>query len=125
MSVPGSNLLAQALTMIASQAVTYYRDAGRVKNAVGQFVTAFDPGVVVPVGSVQAVPLNRYEALGLDMQKRYVTWFVSLAVLGVARDRSGDEFAYAGRRYGIVGETPWFTQDGWVEVIGIDIGANP
>jgi hypothetical protein len=120
--IPGSNLLAQALTMIASQAVTYYADAGRATSATGRDVTAFAPGVTINLGSVQAVPRTRYEAMGLDYSKSYVTWFVPRSVLGVARDRSGDQFEWNGRRYDVESVTPWFAQDGWDEILGIDIG---
>lgn len=119
--IPGGNLLNAALTLIASQSVTYYQNTARTLNPQGQYVTAFAAPITVPRGSVQAVPLDRYEDLGLDRKKSYVTWFASVNVVGVERDRSGDEFEYAGRRYQVVGESPWFTQDGWVSVIGVDI----
>lgn len=124
MSVPGSNLLAQAMTLIRPQVVRYYRDIGRVTSATGRDVTTRAGGVDVPGGSLQAVPLTRYESMGLDYKKKYVTWFVSLNVVGIDRDRSGDQFAYNGRRYDVVGESNWFQQDGWVGVVGIDVGAD-
>jgi hypothetical protein len=120
--IPGSNLLAQALTVIASQTVIYFAATGRTVTATRREVTAFAPGVSIASGSVQAVARDRYEAKGLDYAKSYVTWFVPNSVLGVARDRAADEFAWNGRRYGVESVTPWFAQDGWSEVLGIDKG---
>jgi len=119
--IPGANLLSQALTMIASQSVTYYADTGRTTSATGRDVTVFAPGVAVTLGSVQAVPRTRFQSMGLDYSRSYVTWFVPRSILGVERDRSGDEFEWNGRRYKVEAVTPWFAQDGWVEVLGIDI----
>ena len=120
--IPGAKLLAQALTVIASQPVVYYRFTGRDTSATGRDVSAFAPGVTIPLGSVQAVPRTRYESMGLDNSKSYVTWFVMANALGVERDRAGDEFEWNGRRYGIESVTPWFAQDGWNEILGIDKG---
>lgn len=120
--IPGSNLLSQALTMIAPQSVVYFADTGRTVTATRREVTAYAPGVTINAGSVQAVPRTRYQAMGLDYAKSYVTWFVPRSVLGVERDRSGDQFQWNGRRYGVESVTPWFAQDGWVEILGIDKG---
>lgn len=121
--IPGSNLLAQALTVIGSQSVRYFKYAARATSATGRDVTTFEPEVTILQGSVQAVPRTRYESMGLDYARRYVTWFVSRDVIGVERDKSGDEFEHFGRRYKVEAVTPWFSQDGWNEVLGIDIGA--
>lgn len=120
--IPGSNLLAAALTLIASQPVRYYAFSARTTNAAGQFVPGFAPGVTITKGSVQAVPLDRYEQLGLDRKKVYAAWYAPVHATGVSPARSGDEFEFGGGRYQIVGETDWFVQDGWVGVIGVKIG---
>lgn len=121
--IPGSNLLVQALTLVTPQTVRYYADAGRTTNAAGMEVSAFAPGVDVPQSSVQAVPLTKYQALGLDFKSKYVSWLAPVNVVGVDRDRSGDEFEWNGRRYKVAAETNWFAQDGWVRVLGQEIGA--
>lgn len=117
--IPGGNLLNAALTLIASQGVRYFANTGQTDNGRGQLISAFAPGVDIAQGSVQAVPLTRYEVLGLDREKTYVSWFVSINALGVGRNRAGDEFEWNGGRYGIVGDTNWHAQDGWVSVIGV------
>ena len=120
--IPGNNLLTQALSVIGSQSVRLYRNTARTKNELGRFVPAFAPGEVIAVGSVQAVPLSAYASRGLDYKKSYVMWFVPANVVGVDRDRSGDQFEWGGRRYSIEQETPWFAQDGWVQILGVSIG---
>lgn len=119
--IPGSNLLNQALTLIASQPFVYLRNTGRTTTATGQNVAQFAPGVELR-GSVQAIPLYRYEALGLDLTKRYVVVYASVDVLGVSRDRSGDQFTFNGKRYNVTQETPWHFQDGWTGFVGLEIG---
>ena len=122
--IPGSDLLSQALGLIASQTVTFYAWLSRYTNSVGKDVDEFAEGVDITFGSVQAVPANRYEQLGLDRKRSYVTWFVpAVSVEGLRRNRNSDQFVYAGRRYSITSETPWAAQDGWREIVGMDIGA--
>lgn len=123
--IPGSNLLSQALSMIASQTVRLYTYNGRATNVAGKNETVYLPAIVSTVGSVQAVPANRYEQLGLDRKASHVTWFVPANVRGVNRGRNGDQFGYNGQRYNIISETPWLAQDGWVEIVGINIGPDP
>lgn len=122
--IPGSNLLRQALSMIGSQAVTYYADAGRATTATGRDVTYFQEGVAVTEGSVQAVPRNRYESLGLDFSRNYVTWFVPQNVIGLGRNVSGDNIEFNGRRYDIETMTNWYAQDGWVECLCVERAGN-
>lgn len=121
--IPGMNLLGKALSVIAPQSVRYFKDAGRTTTATGRNVTAFEPGVDITNGSLQSVPRARYESMGLDYSRSYRSWFVPRNVIGVERDQSGDEFEFDGRRYKVESVTPWFVQDGWNEVLGIDIGA--
>lgn len=122
--IPGSNLLRQALSMIGSQAVTYYADAGRTTTATGRDVTYFQEGVAVTEGSVQAVPRTRYESLGLDFSRNYVTWFVPQNVIGLGRNVSGDNIEFNGRRYDIETMTNWYAQDGWVECLCVERAGN-
>lgn len=122
MSVPGSNLLLEALSIIEPQTVRYFRFLSRIANAAGVLASTYEAGVDVEEGSLQAVPLTRYASIGLDLKKKYTSWFVCEEVVGVDRDRSGDLYEFNGRRYEVVTETNWFVQDGWTCVIGIDIG---
>lgn len=120
--IPGSNLLRSALSVIARQTVILYRWTGSVTNAAGLDVSSYAAAETVTEGSVQAVPRNRYDALGLDYSRNYVAWFTTAAARGVERDRAPDQFTYGGRLYDVQLVTPWNLQDGWNEVLGIDIG---
>lgn len=121
MKVPGSNLLNKAFRLIAKTSVLYFKDAGRYTNSIGLDVTTR----LSPVeyrGSVQPVPRNLYELLGLDFTKSYVNFYVSRDIIGVNRDVSGDQFSYGGRQYQCLSTTPWFGIDGWEAVLAIDVG---
>lgn len=122
--IPGSNLLRQALSLIGSQEVTYYADAGRTTSATGRDITNFQEVQTILEGSVQAVPRNRYESLALDFSRNYVTWFVPQSVTGLGRDVSGDEIVFNGRRYDIQTMTNWHAQDGWVECLCVEKAGN-
>ena len=122
MSVPGSNLLRQALKLIRPQVVRWYANTGQATNAVGYVVPSFAAGVEVQVASVQAVPLNRYQSMGLDFKRRYVSAFIAADVIGLERERAPDEFEWSGRRFSVVTDVPWYAVDGWVEVVGVDTG---
>lgn len=120
MSVPGSNLLKAALTVIAPSTVTYYRNTGRGPNAAGQLVAIL--ALVGPVqGSVQPVPRSKYEALGLDLSKDYFNLYTSSPVIDLQRDVSGDQFDFNGNKYQCQSKTAWEAIDGWCSVLAIRI----
>lgn len=122
MSVPGSNLLVEALGLIASQPVQYYQNTGRTTTGAGRYVSTLAAPVAVTVGSVQAVPRSRFEILGLDMSKKYVTWFVPRAVVGIVRDAAGDQITYNGQTFQVETTTDWEGQDGWMAALCVQIG---
>lgn len=123
MSVPGDNLLLDALDLIASQTVIYERFNAAAVNAAGIAVPAYDAPVTVTLGSFQAVSKERYQYLGLDLQKDYALWYVPASVVGTERDSKGDRVTYNGRLWQLESTTNWFGQDGWMQVQCVDIGA--
>lgn len=116
MIAPGRNNLALAMRLITPQAVTLHRFAGRALNDAGIYVPAFQPDATVTGGSLQPVPANKYEQLGLDRTRRYVQWWAPDSILGPDRLRSPDEFSWRGKRYQVHGDTDWHEQDGWCVV---------
>lgn len=121
--IPGQNILNMAFTMIAKQTVTYYKFISRSPNSVGQDVTVYAAPVAM-TGSFQAVPRKMYRELGLDLQKGYSTFYTSNNLLDIARDVSGDQIAFNGRRFQVQSNNDWFAQDGWKGVLCVDLGAD-
>jgi hypothetical protein len=123
MSVPGSNLLLMALTVLGSTPVDYLKYSARVANAGGVYLTTYLAPVTIVEGSVQAVDRSKYVQYGLDFEKNYVSWFVpEVDAIDLARDVSGDAIEVLGRRWQLMGSTDWFQVDGWKSLMGVDIG---
>lgn len=116
MIAPGRNNLALAMRLITPQTVALHRYTGRTTNAAGQYEPTFAPPVTVRGGSLQPVPEDRYERLGLDHAKQYVQWWAPAHLYGVAREGAPDELEWNGRRYSVTRVTDWHEQDGWVVV---------
>lgn len=116
MTTPGSNLLRQALTVILRQNVAYLKANGRSLNNVGQFITTYDPQVVI-FGSFQPVPRQLYEQYGLDLQKNYYTLYAPNAIIDIARDVSNDLIKYNGIVFQCESNNDWFAPDGWKGVL--------
>jgi len=120
MIVPGSNLLQAALSVIASQTVTYFAASGRTLNAVGQYVTTFATSVSL-VGSFQPVPRALYQTYGLDLSKTYYTFYSSTNIQDVNRDVSGDQLEFNGKRFQCLASNDWFAIDGWTGILCVEI----
>lgn len=117
------DLLDLALSVIPSQTVNYYKALSTTKTPAGFIQPAFAARVVVERGSVQAVSRSKYAYLGLELSKKYVTWFVpQVDVIALERNTSGDQFEYNGERFQAESVTDWFAQDGWLEVLAVKIG---
>jgi hypothetical protein len=112
--------------MLGKSSVIYFRDMGRTTLPNGKYVTTYAPGIVIDSGQVQPIPRSQYQQLGLDVSKKYVTWYVPLLdVRDIARDASADQFVFAGERYQVENNNDWFDVDGWLGVVGIKIGNEP
>lgn len=108
----GGNLLNLALTVIPKQSVEWFRDNGKTTNEIGLDVTTFVDGGIIK-GSFQPVPRDKLQELGLDYNKSYCNFFVSTNMIDLTRDKSGDQFVFAGERYQVISNTEWFQIDGW------------
>ncbi|MGJ0509057.1 MAG: phage collar protein [Methylocystis sp.] len=120
---PGSNLLAQALTVIAPQLAQYWAATGREVNTVGIYVTSFAEPVDV-YGSIQPVPRALYEKYGLDFNKNYVTFYTTRAIDDVFRGRSGDQLTFGGKRWQVESSNDWQFVDGWNGLLCIEVTAD-
>lgn len=125
MRVPGSNLLKTALSVIGSTSVNWFAYAGETTGPTGLVTSSYAAPVTINKGSVQPVPRDRYEQMGLDWAKSYVTWYVpNFNAQSIRRDPNGngDVIETGGRRYQCIGDNPWFGIDGWNGVVCADIG---
>lgn len=122
--IPGLNLLAIASTAIATDTVQWSRFLSRTRDALGQWVSVYAEPEPIR-GSVQPIEAREYQALGLDMAKRYVTLFTSHNVQHVKRESSPDKFEWNGAYWEAQGGDDWYQQDGWREVILVYLGDVP
>ena len=120
MTIPGQNILNQALSILGRQSFGYYAFQARETNAVGQDIATYVPPVLL-TGSVQPVPRNLYQAYGLDMDRYYVNFYVSQNVLDIDRDISGDQIEFGGKRFQCISKTDWFPQDGWIAMLAVEV----
>jgi hypothetical protein len=116
------NLLQAALSVIPPSTVIWIRATGRTQNALGQWVTTYAAPVDLR-GSFQPLEKAKYEALGLDMNKHYRVFYVSQPVAPVDRGTSGDRLIHDGRLYQVEDEADWYSYNGWLGLVCVDIGA--
>ncbi len=124
MTVPGSNLLATALTLLGRQSFQYYAFLERVLQPNGLDLASYAAPVSLS-GSVQPVPRSLYQAYGLDFDRYYLTFYVSRSVMDVTRDVSGNALTFNGNYYQCIQKTDWFPQDGWVGVLAVQVPSIP
>lgn len=120
--IPGSDILAMALTVIDATTVRLYEFTGRSTTAAGMRVATFADPVDI-VGSLQPVPRAMYQQLGLDFNKNYVTFYSSKSIKDVTRDRTGDQLEYDGKRWQVESSNDWLSVDGWNGVLCVQVPA--
>ena len=121
--IPGANILNMAMTIIAKQALRYYRYAGRMANSIGQDISLYNPPKTI-YGSWQPVPRQLYQQYGLDLQKNYFTFYTSNNTQDIARDVSGDQLAFNGQRYQCESNNDWYKLDGWKGILCVHVGLD-
>lgn len=120
---PGSNLLAEALTLIAPQAVGFRAYVGQTTNAAGEKTATYETPVTL-WGSFQPVSRTVMALQGLDMDKRYAVFYASTPVLNPGREGAGDLFSFDGRAWQAMGGTAWYAIDGWDATLLVDVGPD-
>ena len=116
MSVPSSDILAQALTAIRCAVIQYRKALSRSLNDVGQWLTVHDQPLDI-YGSFQPVPKRLYEQLGLDFQKSYYMFYSLTHIVDIRRDVSNDQIQYNGETFQCESNTDWYSIDGWDAVL--------
>ena len=118
--IPGSNLLKQAHRLIRPSEITYYRQNGRTTNAIGLDVANYDTGVCIRA-SVQPVNRKHYQRMGLEYNKIYINVFSIQDVNDLARGRSGDQIAWNGKRFEVMGQSDWSAVDNWNGFLAVEV----
>lgn len=125
MRVPGSDLLSEAFALIDTCEVIYRKYKDRELNALGLWVTSYEEDVYAEA-SVQATDRTTYQQFGLDMQKNYMTLYLSLDAIDLSRNVSGDQFILPdGFLYQLESSVPWYDYDGWVTLTVVEVSQNP
>jgi hypothetical protein len=117
---PGGNILALANRVIAPQQMQYRPYISRTLNVAGVYITNY-AGAAAITANIQPIQRERYEVMGLDMQKTYVNIYVQKNIIDIAREVTGDQFWYSGRLYEAESRTSWFAQDGWDAVLCVEV----
>lgn len=118
---PGSDILADAFSCIDTNTVRYIAAGQRTKNRVGQFVSDLAAEPVEYEASVQAVDRKSYVELGLDMNRRYYTIFLSANVQDFAHGTTGDRIEFGTKKYDVESNNDWFDVDGWVSLLCVQV----
>jgi len=123
MSIPGSNIYLKAIQLIARQVYVYYAFTGRTIDDRGRPVNTYAAPVTLR-DSIQALPREYYQQLGLDFSRDAITVFTNSALFSVDRDYSGDQIVYRDATFQLLSSTDWSQQDGWREVYAVKLAAE-
>lgn len=115
-----NNLLNQAFRVIPQQNFTYYKYKSNTINDYGIKVNVYETGIDFK-GSVQAVDSKMYQQFGLDVSKKYIQIFSSLNIQNVEGQEAPDKVNWNGKDYNVVNCTDWYKQDGWTNIIAVEI----
>lgn len=122
MTIPGSDLLAEALTVINGTELLWYRSQGRAQDAEGNWVTSFADPVTVD-GSWQPIDSSKYEYLGLDVQRSYQIFYTHAPIQTVEANKTPDFIVANGRKWVAQKDVSnWLAYDGWGVFVFIDEG---
>lgn len=124
MSFPGINILGMANRVIKPQEVMHVRWLSDASGDGGVAVPKYATPVKIKA-NVQPVPRTMYEALGLDLQRDYITVYTQIPLRDLRRGQSPDLIDWQTRRYTVESNTEWQAQDGWHGSICVDSGAAP
>ncbi|MDR0805948.1 MAG: hypothetical protein LBN41_04260 [Enterobacteriaceae bacterium] len=115
------NLLNIAARVIPQQSVTWYQFTERETDELGRWNNQYAEPVLI-TGSWQAVDVQDVLEMGLDTSKIYRQLYTSNPVSGVNRGSSPDYLVSGGKRYEVVGDADWYTQDGWKGLVCMEAG---
>lgn len=117
------NILMQAHALIPFQPFLWYRWKSNGTDSALLRVSSYQEPVTCH-GSIQSVPQDMYERLGLDWEKNYILVYSPNDIKGLDGQQSPDKLVFGGKNWKVVRVTPWHSYDGWTEVLAVEMGDN-
>ena len=115
-----NNLLSRALRNIPCTPIQWYKFHGSVINSMGRETTAYEQPIEVSNASAQPVNNREYEALNLNLQKRYIKVFVSADATVFANAQNPDKIAYNGLIWTVLSNQRWYPYDNWNQLLCVE-----
>ncbi|PHM70346.1 hypothetical protein [Xenorhabdus sp. KJ12.1] len=115
------NLQRIASRYIPQQTVQWYRFRSRELDELGQWQNTYHDPIAIR-GSWQAIDTQDGQDMGLDTAKVYRKFYTTHDIRHIQREQSPDFMVFAGRRYDVMGDADWYTQDGWLSIVCIEAG---
>lgn len=111
------NLLRRALRNIPKTTVLWYKFSEKTINQMGVEVNDYDAPVTIEQASCQPIENREYEALKLNLQKKYMRVFATADINVFESAGSPDKIEYDGHKWTVVANQRWSPYDGWNELI--------
>ena len=122
--IPGANLLGMAARLVRLDKPQHVRYKGEDKDDAGNVTPAYYAGVTI-TASMQPVPRELMEKLGLDLQKDYMMAYTNVPLRDLKRGTPCDMLNFSGRVWNVESNTDWQLQDGWQGSVVCAIGPVP
>lgn len=116
------NLFGMAMSVLPRQTAVLYRWQNRQTNAIGLDVDSYAAEPLT--GNIQAVDRARYDRLGLDAAKSYITVFTDTPIDDLTRTKNPDHIGWQGERYEVLNRAGWNVQAGFNGVMAVCIGPD-
>ena len=111
------NLIRRALRNIPKTTIQWYKFKGKAINEIGIEVNTYEPSVEISQASCQPIENREYEALKLNLQKKYIRVFATADINVFESAGSPDKIEYDNHKYTVVSNQRWSPYDGWNELI--------
>jgi len=114
------NLLKQALSILPKQNFYLYKFQATSINDCGIKQDTYSNKISL-AGSIQSIPKDMYQKLGLDFAKNYKMIYCDYDIKGLSQsNESPDKVEIDGIIFIVVSDTNWFKQDGWNGVLVVE-----
>ena len=114
-----NNVFEMAMAAIPRVEFSVQKFVSRAPNDFGVLINVY----TAPVsywGCVQPVKNTKYEALGLQFGKNYITVWGEVEMNGIDRQAVADRILYNGKTFNVVSSSDWMAYNGWSSVIAVE-----